>query len=74
MICALQTEVYASGANCGRTILVTRVDTGGSMTVTVADECPTCEGTGYVDFSVAAYTSLGTESEGMYEISWYFTS
>jgi hypothetical protein len=30
-----------------------------------ADECPTCEGMGYVDLSVAAFTQLGTEDEGM---------
>jgi hypothetical protein len=35
------------------------------MALSSADECPTCEGTGYVDLSVAAFMQLGTEEEGM---------
>jgi expansin (peptidoglycan-binding protein) len=65
MICALQTTMYADGAHCGKKIQVTRTDTKESMTVTVADSCPSCEGEGYVDFSESAFLKLGTIDEGM---------
>lgn len=64
--------MYAGGSHCGRQIHVTRKDTGKSMQVKVADECPSCEGEGFVDFSKGAFLELGTEDEGMYEIEWYF--
>lgn len=37
MICALKTELYAGGLNCGRTIKLTRTDNGKSIEVEVAD-------------------------------------
>lgn len=41
LICALQTVIYAGGKNCGKKVQITRTSgKGGSITVTVADECP----------------------------------
>ncbi|BGP51475.1 hypothetical protein JCM10450v2_007417 [Rhodotorula kratochvilovae] len=72
MICALQTELYGDGSNCGRMIELTRTDNGKSIEVEVADMCPTCEDTGYVDLSDGAYKSLGTEDEGWFDMTWSF--
>ncbi|KAK4702056.1 hypothetical protein P7C70_g4168, partial [Phenoliferia sp. Uapishka_3] len=71
-VAALQTEMYANGANCGKTITLTSTATGQSVTVTVADECPTCDGTTYVDLSESAFLQIGTVSEGMVPMTWQF--
>ncbi|TNY19521.1 RlpA-like double-psi beta-barrel-protein domain-containing protein-containing protein [Rhodotorula diobovata] len=72
MICALQTKLYADGKNCGRKRQLTRTDNGKSIVVTVADQCPTCVDSGYVDLSEGAYKELGTEDEGWFDMTWYF--
>ncbi|BGP19774.1 hypothetical protein JCM10213v2_007891 [Rhodosporidiobolus nylandii] len=73
LICALYTPVYASGSHCGETIKLSRTDgKGGEVDVVVADECPTCEGDGYIDLSTGAYLKLGTKDEGVFPVSWYF--
>lgn len=44
LISALQTEMYADGKHCGKSIRITRMkgkNEGAQLTVTVADECPT---------------------------------
>lgn len=42
-ICALRTETYAGGKNCGKMIRITRTSgKGGSVDVQVADMCPSC--------------------------------
>lgn len=66
MICALPEPNYANGANCGKMIRITRVSTGKSLEVKVADLCPTCENETSVDLSTGAYAALdGTEDEGV---------
>ncbi|BGO95232.1 hypothetical protein NBRC10512v2_007035 [Rhodotorula toruloides] len=73
LICALKTETYAGGKNCGKMIRITRTSgKGGSIDVQVADMCPSCEGPGYVDLSTGAYNKLGTVDEGWFDISWQF--
>lgn len=73
LICALQTKMYAKGKHCGRKIQITRTSgKGGQIMVTVADECPSCEGDSYKDLSTGAYDKLGTRDEGMFEVSWSF--
>jgi hypothetical protein len=44
VICALFTSVYAGGKHCGKQISVTNLKNGKTAMVTVADECPTCNG------------------------------
>jgi len=72
VIAALQTETYAGGSNCGKQVEITRVSTGKTITVTVADECPTCNDPESIDLSIGAYTQLGTETEGEFDIAWKF--
>ncbi|GAA5992937.1 hypothetical protein JCM10908_000756 [Rhodotorula pacifica] len=75
LICALQTELYSAGKNCGKKIQITRTSgKGGQIEVTVADQCPSCEGKSYVDLSSGAYEKLGTQDEGMFDISWSFVN
>ncbi|KAI5476713.1 expansin family protein [Pseudohyphozyma bogoriensis] len=69
---ALPTATYDNGAYCGDNIKVCRVSTGDCITVEVWDSCPTCENDSCVDLSVAAYTALGTEEEGVFDITWSF--
>jgi hypothetical protein len=71
LVCALFTSVYNNGANCGKTVRVTNVSNGKTVDVTAADECPTCDGPNYVDFSKGAFEALGgTEAEGMFPITY----
>lgn len=57
---------------CGRSVSITNTKNGKSVTATVADVCPTCEGSYSIDLSVGAFTSIATEEEGMVPITWGF--
>lgn len=54
---------------CGKTLDVTRVG-GKTVTVVVADLCPSCGGDNYLDLSEGAFTSIATKDEGMVDITW----
>jgi hypothetical protein len=71
-ICALQTVRYNNGANCGRQIRITNLNTGGHVVATVADECPTCDNENSVDMSVGTFTAIATEEQGEVPIAWEF--
>ncbi|KAJ7774548.1 barwin-like endoglucanase [Mycena maculata] len=64
LIVALQTEMYANGANCGRQIQIIDTATGTSQTATVADECPTCKNEWSVDFSEGLFQGFTALSVG----------
>jgi hypothetical protein len=55
---------------CGKTIRVTRTSNGKSVDVIVADACPSCGNPGDVDLSQGAFRQLGTDEEGMFDISY----
>ncbi|KAI5474628.1 hypothetical protein MNV49_002721 [Pseudohyphozyma bogoriensis] len=67
---ALYTSTYDNGAYCGKNIVITRTDTGASVTATVWDSCPTCVNANSLDLSVGAFTAIATEEEGMVPITW----
>ncbi|TBU65794.1 RlpA-like double-psi beta-barrel-protein domain-containing protein-containing protein [Dichomitus squalens] len=75
-IAALQTKRYGDlsqeSSNCGRKITATNTNNGKSVTVTVADACPTCPEENDLDLSFAAFTSIATEEEGEVPIVWHF--
>ncbi|GAA5842484.1 hypothetical protein JCM9279_005399 [Rhodotorula babjevae] len=71
-IVALPTATYAGGSHCGQKVRLTRVETGKTITATVADSCPTCVNNSCLDLSVAAFTAIATEEEGMVSITWEF--
>ncbi|KIJ48871.1 hypothetical protein M422DRAFT_77601, partial [Sphaerobolus stellatus SS14] len=64
-IVALQTEQYANGVQCGRTITITDTDTGKTAVGTVADECPTCDGSGSIDLSEGLFEVFAPTSQGV---------
>jgi hypothetical protein len=55
---------------CGREIFIRNVKSGKSVTVVVADECPTCNNANCLDLSLGAFKEIGTEEEGEVEIEW----
>ncbi|TNY18664.1 hypothetical protein DMC30DRAFT_41578 [Rhodotorula diobovata] len=71
-IVALPTATYAGGSHCGQKVRLTRTSTGKTITAMVADSCPTCVNNSCLDLSVAAFTAIATEEEGMVEITWEF--
>ncbi|KAL4067959.1 RlpA-like double-psi beta-barrel-protein domain-containing protein-containing protein [Scleroderma yunnanense] len=71
-ICALDSAVYGNGQYCGKQVQITNQNTGQSITVTVADECPTCENANSIDLSVGAFQALDSLSDGTFPIVWQF--
>lgn len=66
---------YASNDNspyCGKSVTITNTNNGKTTTATVADVCPTCDGSYSIDLSVGAFTAIATEEEGMVPITWSF--
>jgi hypothetical protein len=64
---------------CGQQIFVTNMGSddptvggqGNTLTVTVADTCPTCDGDGSVDFSIGAWNQLTNSSPlSTFNIQW----
>jgi len=73
IICALQTQTYAGGSNCGKMVQITNDLNHVTVTVLVADECPTCDNPQSIDLSQGAFKALGgTVDEGQFPISWKF--
>ncbi|PWN98286.1 hypothetical protein FA09DRAFT_297103, partial [Tilletiopsis washingtonensis] len=65
---ALPSAIYANGAHCGKKVIIHRGSK--SVEAVVADSCPTCVSSHSLDLSVAAFKALGTEQEGMFDITW----
>lgn len=57
---------------CGKKVIITNTQNGKSVTVTVADDCPTCKNSNSIDLSVAAFQKIADESAGEVPISWVF--
>jgi expansin (peptidoglycan-binding protein) len=57
---------------CGKSVRITNTENGKSVTVIVADECPTCKNANSVDLSTGAYDQIGDESKGVLPIVWEF--
>jgi len=56
---------------CGKSLLVENTDTGATVTVTVADVCPTCDNSASLDLSVGAFEALGSLSQGLLNIEYW---
>lgn len=75
-----QDQWYASGSGsfgqpsslCGKQVVITNNNNGKSVTVTIADVCPSCVNSNSIDLSVGAFTAIASESDGMVPISWQF--
>lgn len=57
---------------CGKKVQIINTDNGKSVTVTIADACPTCENSNCMDLSVGAFTEIAAESTGIVPIKWQF--
>ncbi|BGP53533.1 hypothetical protein JCM8202_002727 [Rhodotorula sphaerocarpa] len=73
-VVALDTAMYGSGSNCGRTVTITNTANGKTVTATVADECPTCSSSTSLDLSTGAFDAIGDEVTGELPITWSFAS
>ncbi|KAI0054136.1 hypothetical protein FA95DRAFT_1530154 [Auriscalpium vulgare] len=70
-----QTRYGNSGdksALCGRQVAITNKKNGNSVTVTIADDCPTCINENSIDLSESAFKQIATEEEGEVPIEWHF--
>jgi rare lipoprotein A (peptidoglycan hydrolase) len=57
---------------CGKQVQITNTSNGKTVTVTVADDCPTCENANSIDLSVAAFEAIADLSTGEVPISWIY--
>ncbi|KAF5331986.1 hypothetical protein D9611_009002 [Ephemerocybe angulata] len=57
---------------CGKRIKVTNTNNGRSVTVTVADSCPTCVNANSLDLSQGAFDQIASEADGMIPITWAY--
>ncbi|KAG1878029.1 plant expansin [Suillus subalutaceus] len=76
-ICAIDQTRYGNSGNtsplCGQQVTITNTDNGNTVTVTIADDCPTCANENSIDLSVAAFEALDSLSVGDIPITWSFT-
>ena len=59
-------------ALCGKQVKITNTDNGKTVTVTVADDCPTCENSNSIDLSTGAFDQIADEATGEVPITWEF--
>ncbi|CDO69510.1 Distantly related to plant expansins [Trametes cinnabarina] len=75
-VAAMQTKRYgdlsAESPLCGKQVKITNTKNNKSVTVTIADACPTCGGENDIDLSEGAFTQIATIPEGEVPISWEF--
>lgn len=68
-ICAIDQDRYGSSGNasplCGQQVTITNTNNGKSVTVTIADDCPTCDNSNSIDLSVGAFQAIGSLSDGL---------
>ncbi|KAI0082641.1 barwin-like endoglucanase [Panus rudis PR-1116 ss-1] len=76
LIAAIDQDRYGnSGVKsslCGKQVRITNANNGKSVTVTIADDCPTCKNGNSIDLSHGAFLKIATEAEGMVPIKWSF--
>lgn len=75
-ICAMDQTRYGNSGNasplCGQQVQITNENNGNTVTVTIADDCPTCANENSIDLSVAAFQALDNLSVGDLPIKWKF--
>jgi rare lipoprotein A (peptidoglycan hydrolase) len=76
LIAAIDQARYGSSSKksplCGKKVHITNKSNKKSVTVTIADDCPTCKNKNSIDLSEAAFKQIATEEEGEVEIVWSF--
>jgi len=75
-IAAIDQERYGNSGDksslCGKQVQITNPSNNKSVTVTIADDCPTCQNGNSIDLSFAAFLEIATEAEGLVDIVWKF--
>ncbi|KAF9454541.1 hypothetical protein P691DRAFT_692150 [Macrolepiota fuliginosa MF-IS2] len=78
LVAAIDADRYgntgAKSSLCGKRVEITNTNNHKSVTVTIADACPTCKNRNSIDLSTGAFLRIATEEEGMVPITWKFTS
>ncbi|KAK7692331.1 hypothetical protein QCA50_003956 [Cerrena zonata] len=76
LIAAIDQERYGDSGSisnlCGKQVIITNLENDKSVTVTIADSCPTCDSPNSIDLSEAAFKQIATLDEGKVEINWWF--
>jgi len=72
LICALKTELYNAGSHCGQKVHIVNPANGKSVTVIVADSCPSCKSIEHLDLSTAAFDAISSRDLGDIPIMWQF--
>ncbi|KAI9466322.1 plant expansin [Lactarius psammicola] len=75
-ICAIDADRYgntsARSGLCGKQVKITNTKNGKTVTVTIADACPTCKNGNSIDLSVAAFEAIAPLGDGIAPIEWTF--
>lgn len=62
-------------SDCGRKVRITNTQNGKTVTATVEDKCPGCQGNpNSLDLSKAAFDAIASEAQGVVPISWVYLS
>ncbi|KAF5368192.1 hypothetical protein D9757_011310 [Collybiopsis confluens] len=69
---AMDSAIYNQGL-CGKSVTITNVANGKTVTGIVADECPTCNNAQSIDMSLGAFQQLASLDAGLIGITWSFS-
>jgi hypothetical protein len=76
MIAAIDGDRYGNlgkkSSLCGQKVQITNTKNKKTVTVTIADACPTCENSNSIDLSEGAFEKIATLDEGEVPITWSF--
>ena len=69
LIAAMDSALYGNSGNasplCGKQVKITNTNNGKTVTVVVADDCPTCTNAQSIDLSHSAFLEIAAEADGM---------
>ncbi|RDB21115.1 Papain inhibitor [Hypsizygus marmoreus] len=65
-------NLNVKSALCGKKVKITNPKNNKSVTVTIADACPTCENSNSIDLSEGAFKQIATLDQGLVGINWSF--
>jgi rare lipoprotein A (peptidoglycan hydrolase) len=76
LIAAIDADRYGNTGEqsslCGKQVKITNTQNQKSVTVTIADACPTCDNSNSIDLSTGAFQQIATFDQGIVPISWEF--
>ncbi|KAJ3991871.1 RlpA-like double-psi beta-barrel-protein domain-containing protein-containing protein [Lentinula boryana] len=76
LIAAMDTARYGDTGQvsplCGQYVKITNINNQKTVTVKIADACPTCNSENSIDLSQGAFTQIATIEEGEVPITWEY--